>query len=107
MTKQRFALQKPKAAVIPFVVGISLFVFLANAHAAAPAPCPLGTVFAALELLESVALAAASRAVQACIFNQQCLLQSLSETVTASWLLLAVIAVAILLRAAFARKVED
>jgi hypothetical protein len=97
---------KPKATAIPCILGIAFFVLLGNAHAASQFACPFqSTGFGAPQLLESVALAGASQALQACILNQQHLLQSLAETVTALWVLLVAVAAALLLRAAFASKV--
>jgi|ERR1700693_1219416 hypothetical protein len=108
MNTQRVHLQKPSATVIPCMVGISLFVCLGNAHAAAELPCPLaGGASTALHLVASIALAAVSQTVEASIFNQQCILQNLWQMAASSWLVLALVAVAVLLRAVFAGKVGD
>jgi hypothetical protein len=52
-------------------------------------------------------LAAVSQTVEASIFNQQCILQNLWQMAASSWLVLALVAVAVLLRAVFAGKVGD
>ena len=88
------------------MVGIGLFVCLGNAHAAVQAPCALASgASTALHLVASIALAAVSQTVEASIFNQQCILQNLWQMVASSWLVLALVAAAVLLRAVFTGKV--
>ena len=108
MNTQRTHLQKPSATVLPCMIGIGLFVCLGNAHAAVQLPCPLASSSStALHLVASIALAAVSQTMEATIFNQQCILQNLWEMVASSWLVLALVAAAVLLRAVFAGKVGD
>jgi hypothetical protein len=107
MNTQRTHLQKPSATVLPCMIGIGLFVCLGNAHAAVQVPCPLASASTALHLVASIALAAVSQTMEATIFNQQCILQNLWQMVASSWLVLALVAAAVLLRAVFAGKVGD
>lgn len=98
MTNQRIPSQRPKAAALPCIASIGLFVLFGNAHAAAQVTCFLElNAFAARQVLESVALAAASQTLQACIFNPQQLLQDLAHKLLALWSLLIAIASALLL----------
>jgi len=90
------------------MVGISLFVCLGNAHTAAELPGALASsASAALHVIACIALAAASQSVEASIFNQQCILQNLWQMAASSWLVLAVVGTAVLLRTVFAGKVGD
>jgi hypothetical protein len=73
---------------------------------AAQLSCPIGIVArAALQVLECLAVTAASQALQACLFDHQRLAQVLIQTWISLWLLLVVVG-AIVLRASFTRKVE-
>ena len=81
------------------IVGFALLVLLANVGApAAQLGCPLGTTAnPAVALLESVFLAAASQALQACLFDHQHFMQGLVQMVASLWLLLLIIVAALLL----------
>ena len=75
--------------------------------AAAQTGCPIAAATAdALAVLPSIFLAAASQALETCIFNPQCLLQGLFQVLVSFWLLLFVIAAALLLRAVWKGQIE-
>ena len=91
----------------PCIVVLALFVLLRNVDLAGAAwSCPLGIpVSRALAVVESLALAALSQALQDCIFNQQALLQDLGHALLSVWLVLFVAFTAVLLRMVFGDKV--
>jgi hypothetical protein len=91
----------------PCIVGVALFVLFNNVDLAGAAwSCPLEIpVSRALAVVESLALAAVSQALQDCIFNQQVLLQDLGHALLSLWLVLFVAFTAVLLRLVFGDKV--
>jgi hypothetical protein len=99
--------QTPKAGALTCIAGFALLVMLGNAStAAAQLSCPVCAVAnRAMDILGCVLLATAS---QACIFDQQQLLQTFAQSLISLWLLLFVIAAAVLLlRAVFGRNTKD
>ena len=98
MTRQSAFSRGSKSIAGAALVGLGLFVLCGNLDvAAAQLRCPLGTTaMQALWLLPSVFLAAAS---------QTMLLQGLVQMLVSFWLLLFVVAAAVLLRAVFKSKV--
>ncbi|HME12285.1 MAG TPA: hypothetical protein VKF79_05465 [Candidatus Acidoferrum sp.] len=90
---------------MPCLLPFALIVLFGNVDAlAAQLTFPLGTTAnRALEVLESVALAAVSQALQACIFHQQHLLQGFVRTLLSLWSLLFVLVAALVLRNGFRR----
>jgi hypothetical protein len=98
MTRQRALSQNFKSIAGAALFGLGLLVVFESLDgAAAPLNYPLGpTALEALELLPSVLLTAAS---------QSLLFQGLVQMLVSFWLLLFVIAAAILLRAVFKSKV--
>src|SRR5271167_1895917 len=92
---------------LPCIVVLALLVVLRNVDLAGAAwSCPLGIpVSRALAVVESLALAAVSQALQDCIFNQQALLHDLGHTLLSLGLVLFVAFTAVLLRMVFGDKV--
>jgi hypothetical protein len=75
--------------------------------AAAQSDCPIATATAdALAVLPSVVLATALQILETCILDRQCALQGLFQMLVSFWLLLFVIAAALLLRALFKGQIE-
>jgi hypothetical protein len=92
---------------LPCIVILALFVVFKNVDlAGAVWSCPLGILLTrALAVVESLALAAVSQALQDRIFNQQVLLQDLGHALLSLWLVLFVAFTALLLRMVFGDKV--
>jgi hypothetical protein len=90
------------------LAGLGLFVLLGNADVfAAQLSCPLErTAGEVLGVLPSVALTAASRALQACVLDHQGLFEGFFQMLVSFWLLLLVILGAVSVRAAFRDKVK-
>jgi hypothetical protein len=109
MTRQRTFSRTPKAIAGAALVGLGLLVLLPNLDGTATATqfgCPFGaTAGAAVQVLASVVLTTASQALQALVFHPQRFFQGFLQTLVSFWLLIFVIAGAVLLRAAFADKV--
>jgi hypothetical protein len=76
--------------------------------AAAQSSCPIAAAADALAVLPTVFLAAALQTLETetCILDSQCLLQGLFQMLVSFWLLLFVIAAALLLRAVWKGKIE-
>jgi hypothetical protein len=109
MTRQRALSRSHKSIAVTALVALGILVLFGNLNAATmQSGCPLSTTTAeALVLLPSVVLAAASQALETCIFNPQCLLQGLFQMLVSFWLLLFVITAALLLRAVLKGKMEQ
>ena len=108
MAGQRTLSRTPELVAGAALVGLGLLVLanLGGAATASPLSCPLGgTAGTALQVVASVVLTLASQALQALVFDPQRFFQGFSQALVSFWLLIFVIAGAVLLRAAFTDKV--
>jgi hypothetical protein len=108
MATQQTTSRTRKSIALAPLVAFAFALLFGNLDAAAAQPsCPVAAATAeALAVLPSVALAAASHALETCIFNPECLLQTLFQMLVSFWLLLFVIAAVILLRAILKGQIE-
>jgi hypothetical protein len=91
----------PKSIAGASLVGLVVFMQFGNLNeTAAQLSCSLGSAAGeAIGVLPSVVLAAASAALQTCVFDHQRYLQDLFQMLVSFWMLLLVIAGAVMLKA--------
>jgi hypothetical protein len=108
MGSQRTRTRNIKPIAGAAIVGLGLFILLGNGDVfAAPLSCPLETIAGeVLGVLPSFVLAAASRALQACVLDQQGLFEGFVQMLVSFWSLLLVILGAVSVRAAFRDKIK-
>jgi len=108
MTRQRTFSKTPEIIVGAALLGCGLLLLanLAGAGTTTQPNCPLGaTAGTAVQVVASVALTAVSQALQALLFDPQRFFQGFFQGLVSFWLLIVVIAGAVLLRTAFTNKV--
>jgi hypothetical protein len=108
MTRRRTFYRTPEIIAGATLVGCGLLLLtnLGGAAAATQLSCPLGaTDGMAVQVVASVVLTAASQALQALLFDPQRFFQGFFQGLVSFWLLIVVIAGAVLLRVAFTDKV--
>lgn len=96
--------QRTLSSILKTSAGVALLVLLGHIDAAAAqSSCPFDTTARqALSVLETIFLTAASQSLTACVLD---LVQNLVWILAPLWVLLGITAGAVLLQAAFARKV--
>jgi hypothetical protein len=108
MPSQQATSRTSKSIALAAFLAIALVILFGNlAAAAAQSSCPIAAATAdALAVLPSLILAVTSQALETCILYHQCLLQGLFQMLVSFWLLLFVIAAAIVLRSVFKGQIE-
>ena len=106
-TQQTTSRIRKSIALAPLVAFAFALLFGNLDAAAAQTGCPIASVTAdVLAVLPSVFLAAALQTLETFILDRQCALQGLFQMLVSFWLLLFVIAAALLLRAVWKGQIE-
>ena len=97
-----FLFWRPRLIVSAVATAFSLLVLAGSLHSAtAPTACSFGSP--AGELLKSALLAVTEQVLQTCIFDHELVVQSFTRMLVSFWLLLLIVAGAVLLNRAFRR----